>query len=95
MPLRSIGYWKGRFVEKTEFPTNWKTASVGPCCLSRIKMGWRSHSGIADAENESGWSNEDIPSKHAIRGLQGATLRQRSENGSDPDRCVWIPRGRP
>ena len=30
--------------------------------------------GIADAENEPGWSNEDIPSEHAIRGLQGVTL---------------------
>jgi glyoxalase family protein len=30
--------------------------------------------GIADAENEPGRSIEDIPSKHAIRGLQGVTL---------------------
>ena len=30
--------------------------------------------GVADAENEPGWSNEDIPSEHAIRGLQGVTL---------------------
>jgi glyoxalase family protein len=30
--------------------------------------------GIADAKNEPGWSNEDIPSEHAIRGLQGVTL---------------------
>ena len=30
--------------------------------------------GIADAENEPGWSNEDIPSEHAIRGFQGVTL---------------------
>jgi glyoxalase family protein len=30
--------------------------------------------GIADAENEPGWSNADVPSEHAIRGLQGVTL---------------------
>jgi glyoxalase family protein len=30
--------------------------------------------GVADAENESGWGNEDIPSEHAIRGLHGVTL---------------------
>jgi hypothetical protein len=30
--------------------------------------------GIADAENEPGWSNEDIPAEHAIRGFQGVTL---------------------
>ena len=30
--------------------------------------------GIANAENEPGWSNGDIPSEHAIRGLQGVTL---------------------
>jgi glyoxalase family protein len=30
--------------------------------------------GIADAENEPGWSNGDIPSEHAIRGLHGVTL---------------------
>ncbi|MET4444649.1 hypothetical protein ABIB75_002924 [Bradyrhizobium sp. GM2.2] len=30
--------------------------------------------GIADAENELGWSNDAIPSEHAIRRLQGVTL---------------------
>ena len=30
--------------------------------------------GIADAENEPGWTNGDIPSEHAIRGFQGVTL---------------------
>jgi glyoxalase family protein len=30
--------------------------------------------GIADAKNEPGWRNGDIPSEHMIRGLQGVTL---------------------
>ncbi len=30
--------------------------------------------GIADAENETGFSNGDIPSEHTIRGFQGVTL---------------------
>ena len=53
--------------------------------------------GIADAENEPGWSNGDIPSEHAIRGLQGVTLLLDSapEDSGDPDRCLWLPRGRP
>jgi glyoxalase family protein len=29
--------------------------------------------GIADAKNEPGWRNGDLPSEHMIRGLQGVT----------------------
>jgi len=71
---------------------------VSRCCLSRIRMGMAlALVGVADAENEPGWSNEDIPSEHAILGLQGVTLLLDSalKTGSDPDRCVRLPRGRP
>jgi len=30
--------------------------------------------GVVDSEIQPGWSNGDIPSEHAIRGLQGVTL---------------------
>jgi glyoxalase family protein len=75
VPLRSIGYWTDRFIEKGisyEKPEKRFGENVLPfadqdgMALALV--------GIADAENEPGWSNGDVPSEHAIRGLQGVTL---------------------
>jgi glyoxalase family protein len=75
VPLRSIGYWTDRFIEKgisCGKPEQRFGETVVPftdqdgMALALI--------GIANAENEPGWSNGDIPSEHAIRGFQGVTL---------------------
>jgi glyoxalase family protein len=75
VPLGSIGYWTERFAEKgiaCQAPEKRFGESVLPftdqdgMALALV--------GIADAENEPGWSNGDIPSEHAIRGLHGVTL---------------------
>jgi glyoxalase family protein len=75
VPLRSIGYWMNRFIEggishRTQEKRFGETvlpfADQDGMALALV--------GIADAENEPGWSNGDIPSEHAIRGFQGVTL---------------------
>jgi glyoxalase family protein len=75
VPQRSIGYWTNRFIEKGishQTPEERFGETVLPfadqdgMALALV--------GIADAENEPGWSNGDIPFEHAIRGLQGVTL---------------------
>jgi glyoxalase family protein len=75
VPLRSIDYWTGRFSENeiSYQPPEKRFAELvlpftDPDGMTLALVG------VADAENESGWSNKEIPSKHAIRGLQGVTL---------------------
>ncbi|WP_029083082.1 ring-cleaving dioxygenase [Bradyrhizobium sp. th.b2] len=75
VPQPSIGYWTQRFIEKGILHQKLEKRfgqSVLPftdpdgMALALV--------GIADAESEPGWSTEDIPSEHAIRGFQGVTL---------------------
>jgi glyoxalase family protein len=75
VPLSSIGYWTDRFIERGiayQKPEKRFGETVLPftdqdgMALALV--------GTADADNEPGWSNGDIPSEHAIRGLQGVTL---------------------
>jgi glyoxalase family protein len=75
VPRRSIGYWTDRFIRKGisyEKPEKRFGETILPfadqdgMALALV--------GIADAENEPGRSNGDVPSEHAIRGFQGATL---------------------
>src|SRR5262249_719660 len=75
VPLHAIGYWTQRFIEKgiaCKAPEQHFGEPVLPfsdpdgTALALI--------GVAGAENESAWSNGDIPAEHAIRGLQGVTL---------------------
>ena len=75
VPLRSIGYWTQRFAEKG-IPYQSLEKRFGESVLPFTDPDGMALAlvGIADAENEPGWSNEDIPSEHAIRGLQGVTL---------------------
>src|SRR5258707_10955898 len=75
VPLRSIGYWTQRFIEKG-IPYQTLEKRFGESVLPFTDQDGMALAlvGVADAENEPGWSNEDIPSEHAIRGLQGVTL---------------------
>ena len=75
VPLRSIGYWTQRFIEQG-IPYQTLEKRFGESVLPFTDQDGMALAlvGIADAENEPGWSNEDIPSEHAIRGLQGVTL---------------------
>jgi glyoxalase family protein len=75
VPLRSIGYWTQRFTQKG-IPHQSLERRFGESVLPFTDPDGMALAlvGIADAENEPGWSNEDIPSEHAVRGLQGVTL---------------------
>jgi len=75
IPLRSIGYWTDRFVEKG-ISHQTLERRFGQSVLPFTDQDGMALAlvGIADAGNEPGWSNGDIPSEHAIRGLQGVTL---------------------
>ena len=75
VPLRSLGYWTQRFIEKGILHQKLEKR-FGQSVLPFADQDGMALAlvGIADAENESGWSNEDIPSEHAIRGLQSVTL---------------------
>jgi glyoxalase family protein len=73
--LRSIGYWTQRFTEKG-IPRQALEKRFGQPVLPFADRDGMALAlvGIADAENEPGWSNGDVPSEHAIRGFQGVTL---------------------
>jgi glyoxalase family protein len=75
VPLRSIGYWTERFIEKG-IPHQTPEKRFGQSVLPFTDQDGMALAlvGIADAENEPGWRNKSIPSEHAIRGLQGVTL---------------------
>jgi glyoxalase family protein len=75
IPLRSIDYWTQRFIEKG-IPHQTLEKRFGQSVLPFTDQDGTALAlvGIADAANEPGWSNENIPSEHAIRGLQGVTL---------------------
>jgi glyoxalase family protein len=75
VPLRSLGYWTQRFTEKGiayEALEKRFGESVLPfrdpdgMALALV--------GIAGAEDETGWSNGEVPAEHAIRGFHGVTL---------------------
>jgi glyoxalase family protein len=75
VPLDSIGYWTQRFVEKG-IPHQAVEKRFGETVLSFTDPDGTVLAliGVADIENESGWSNGDVPSQHTIRGLHGVTL---------------------
>lgn len=75
VPAASLGYWTHRFVEKGvayQPPEKrfgeWLLSFVDPDGMSLALVG------IAGAEDETAWSNTDVPVEHAIRGFQGVTL---------------------
>ena len=75
VPLRSLGYWTQRFIEKG-IPHEALEKRFGEPVLPFTDPDGMALAlvGIAGAENEPGWSNGDVPSEHAIRGFQGVTL---------------------
>jgi glyoxalase family protein len=75
VPLRSIGYWTQRFIEKG-IPYQTLETRFGQSVLPFTDQDGMPLAlvGVADAEEEPGWGNGDIPSEHAIRGLHGVTL---------------------
>jgi glyoxalase family protein len=75
VPLRSIGYWTQRFIEKG-IPHQALEKRFGEPVLSFTDSDGMALAlvGVAGAENEPGSSNGEIPSEHTIRGLQGVTL---------------------
>jgi glyoxalase family protein len=96
VPLRSIGYWTQRFIEKG-IPRQTLEKRFGQSVLPFTDQDGMTLAlvGIADAEKEPGWTNEEIPSEHAIRGLHGVTLLLESVQKTVAGRCVRLPRGRP
>jgi glyoxalase family protein len=75
VPLGSIGYWTQRFIEKG-IPHQTLVQRFGQSVLSFTDRDGMALAlvGSANAKSEPGWSNGDIPSEHAVRGLQGVTL---------------------
>ena len=75
MPLRSLGYWTQRFIEKG-ISYEALEKRFGETVLPFTDPDGMALAlvGVAGAENEPGWSNGDVPSEHAIRGFQGVTL---------------------
>jgi glyoxalase family protein len=75
VPLGSLDYWSRRFIEKgiphQGLEKRFDEAVLPFTDPDGLTLGLV---GVSGAENESGWSNGDIPSKHAIRGFQGVTL---------------------
>jgi glyoxalase family protein len=75
VPLRSIGYWTQRFIEKG-IPHQALEKRFGEPVLPFTDADGMALAlvGVFGAENETSWSNGDIPSEHAIRGFRGVTL---------------------
>jgi len=75
VPLRSLGYWTQRFIEKG-IPHEALEKLFGESVLPFTDPDGMALAlvGVAGAENEPGWSNGDVPSEHAIRGFHGVTL---------------------
>jgi glyoxalase family protein len=75
VPLRSLGYWTQRFIEKG-IPHQALEKRFGEPVLPFTDPDGMALAlvGVAGAENEPGWSNGDIPAEHAVRGFQGVTL---------------------
>lgn len=75
IPERSIGYWTQRLVEKG-VKHSMPARRFGETVLSFTDPdGMRlALVGVPDAEAEPGWSANDIPAEHAIRGFHGVSL---------------------
>lgn len=75
VPARSLGYWTHRFIEKG-ITHQALEKRFGEAVLPFTDPDGMSLAlvGVTGAENESGWSNGDVPAEHAIRGFHGVTL---------------------
>jgi glyoxalase family protein len=75
VPLRSLGYWTQRFVEKgIAHQAQEKRFDEQVIPFTDPNGMALAIVGVPGAEEELGWSNGDIPAEHAIRGFQGVML---------------------
>ena len=75
VPVRSLGYWTHRFIEKGVTHEALQERFGEPVLPFTDPDGMRlALVGVADAAAETGWSDGDIPAEHAIRGFHGVTL---------------------
>ncbi len=75
VPLRSLGYWTQRFIEKG-IACQALEKRFGEQVLPFTDPDGMALAlvGAANAADERAWSNGEIPVEHAIRGFQGVTL---------------------
>jgi len=75
VPARSIAYWTQRLVEKG-IPHQTPEKRFGETVLTFTDPDGMALAlvGVPGAEDETAWSNGEIPSEHAIRGFHGVTL---------------------
>jgi len=75
VPRRSLGYWTQRFLEKgIKFEALEKRFGESVLAFSDPDGLALALVGVAGAEDESAWSNGDVPAEHAIRGFHGVML---------------------
>ena len=75
VPAASLGYWTHRFVEKGVVHGALEKRFGDTMLTFSDPEGMHfSLVGVPGAETEHGWSNDDIPAEHAIRGFHGVTL---------------------
>jgi glyoxalase family protein len=75
VPLRSLGYWTQRFLEKgIAHEALEKRFGEQVLPFSDPDGMALALVGVAGAEEEPAWSNGDVPAEHAIRGFHGVTL---------------------
>jgi glyoxalase family protein len=98
VPARSLGYWTDRFIEKGishRAPEKRFGETILPftdqdeTALALV--------GVANAESEPGWSNGGRPLRACDprSARRNPAARQRTEDRSDLDRCLWLPRDWP
>lgn len=75
VPARALGYWATRFLEKG-IAHGALEKRFGESVLPFTDPDGMSLAlvGVPGGENESGWSNGEIPTEHTIRGIHGVTL---------------------
>jgi glyoxalase family protein len=76
VPLRSLGYWTQRLVEKGVVHEAVEKRFGDTVLPFSDPDGTRlALVGVPDAENEPAWSNGDVPAEHSIRGFFGVSLQ--------------------
>ncbi|WP_020180069.1 ring-cleaving dioxygenase [Methylopila sp. M107] len=75
VPRAAIGWWAQRFVEKA-VPHDTPVVRFGETVLAFKDPDGLSLAlvGVEGAESEAGWTADEVPAEHAIRGFHGVTL---------------------
>jgi glyoxalase family protein len=75
VPLRSLGYWTQRFLEKgIHYEALEKRFGESVLPFTDPDGMALALVGVPGAEDKPAWSNGDVPVEHAIRGFHGVTL---------------------